>query len=341
MTTSTDLPFHPRLASLVVLLVTLVLLAPAGTTSAQSPEQRDATLQQARALLAAQDALGVLRLLRPYTDRRKPDAEALVLSSEAQALLGNVESSFEDLERALAEDPSLRQGWLNLAGLEIAQGNLAEAQVALEKARDLDPRAEDNDLNLGAIQALRGRRAEARASFDSYLAGRPGSAEDFYTVASNYALAGWADLAVTTLERGIRLDERLRLRARGDDRFLALEQNPAYRDLLQRDLWTPPPGYLTAAAAFEVPWNLQDPRLLYAVLESLKEAGLHWQPTIETSASWALVWGGLRAKVATQADGTGVVSFSAPPDRWSPEDWSRLTQSIFRSIWNRLQNPRP
>lgn len=331
------MPLRPSISHPLPTVFLPALLLVLGLCAATRAETSGA-LAGARAAVESGDADEALRLLGPLVDRRRPDPEALVVASEARVLQGDVAAAYEHLEKALELDPTLRQGWMNLAGLEIAQREYASALSALEKARELDPEAEDNHLNLGAVHVLMGNEREARSHFDRYLSHRDASAESYYLVAANYAIGGWADAAVAALEQAIRLDESVRLRARSDDRFLALDSSPAYRELLERDLYTAPADHRTAAAAFPVAWERQNPRLLYALLDAMREAGLDWQPTIETATTWAVVRGRLRAKIATQPNGTGVVRLSAPPERWTAAEWNRLTQRIFRSMWTRLQS---
>ncbi|NJL27825.1 MAG: hypothetical protein HC897_07965, partial [Thermoanaerobaculia bacterium] len=65
------------------------------------------------------------------------------------------------------------------------------------------------------------------------------TADAYYLVAANYALVGQEAPAVDHLQRAIELNERLRLRARADDRFVRLE-GAALRRLFETDLYRPP-----------------------------------------------------------------------------------------------------
>lgn len=280
-----------------------------------------------------EEALAVLdRLLK--TDKK--NAEALLLRSTGRIMNGDVQGGVVDLKKAIKMDPTLRQGWLNLAGLEIAQGRFEEAHRALLEAQKIDPTAHDNALNLGAVLLMQGKAKEAGPYFRRYLEQVRGSAEALYLVASNYALAGLPEPAVEHLRRAIQLDEHMRLRARGDERFLAL-RDPGYQELLATDSFTPTPDARKAAAAFEVPYNSENNRLVYAVLETLRKQKIPYNPNIEATTNWALVWADVRIKVSNQADGTGLVSISAPAEEFTPEEWQRRSQGFFRGIHTSLQ----
>ena len=292
----------------------------------------DPALREVQALIDKGDAERALARLDAVAGGR-PSPEALLLRGTARIMLGELKAGAADLEKAVERDPTLRQGWLNLAGLEIAEGKYDQALGLLQKAHDLDPSAPDSHLNLGAVKVLLGQRVEARDHFDRYLELEGGSAEAHYLVAANYALAGLDHLVVETLGEAIRLDEHMRLRARRDERFLALDSLD-YRVLLNTDVYTPPDGHHTAAAAFRERYDRGSNRLLYAVLDGLRQIGVSYEPEVESNARWALVWSdtGMRIKVFTQDSGTGVVSASAAPEAFTSGEWQRLTHELFRTI---------
>ena len=292
-------------------------------------------LGEVQALLDQGEAAKALELLERAI-RGKPDAAELLLRGTARIMLGEIAPGAADLERAVALDPSLRQAWMNLAGLEIAEAKYEKALGLLKKAHDLDPDAPDGHLNLGAVLVLLGRRAEAKTHFDRYLDLSRGSAEAHYLVAVNYALGGLQHLAIEALSKAITLDEHMRLRARQDDRFLGMD-SLEYRVLLHTDDYVLPADHHQVAAAFRTSYEMRESRLLYSLLDSLRDASVGYSPEIETTARWAIVWGdGIRVKVYNQDNGTGVVSISGPKERFPEADWHRMTQEIFRSIHRNL-----
>ncbi len=324
-----------RTTALRLLLLLLPLCVAVSTLplSAQSSE-----LQAIEELLTAGQADLALEKAQRLLKKKKSSAEALILRSLAHAMLGDANASYKDLQRAIEINPGLRQAWLNLAGLEIAEGRFDAAYQALLEAQRIDPQADDNDLNLGAVLLLSGRQEEAAKHFRAYLGARPKSSEAAFLVASNYALLNLADGAVEHLSRAIELDERMRLRARSDDRFLTLDDSAAYRRLLGTDKWDPPAGWHQKAAAFSQPYRSNDPKLIYAVLDALGKVGLQYDPKIETTLEWALIWGEMRIKLYNQENGTGVVTLYASGERFTADAWHRQSQEIFRAVQEALQN---
>ena len=317
-----------------VLLIALLTL-PAFASDAHAV--RDPRLAPVQQKIDAGDAAGALQLLAQVAKGAKLSAEALLLRSTALIMTGDTPKGFKDLERALKLDPTLRQGWLNMAGLEIAEQRYEAAYRALIKARDLAPDEPDNDLNLGAVMILQGKLTEASEHFDRYLEMSGDSADSNYLVASNYALAGRELEAVAHLRRAVEIDERTRLRARSDERFLAFESDE-YRRLLTTDVYEPPPGVHSAAAAFAKPYQRQDPDLVYAVLDALKSHGIEYDATVEANDEWALIWGPrMRFKLFTQKDGTGVVKITATGEHYTKDQWAERTQALFRSIYENLE----
>ena len=290
----------------------------------------DPRLAEAQEYLDQGQPQEALDLLDAVVKQGKPNAEALLLRSTGRVMVADVEGGFKDLERALKLDPTLRQAWLNLAGLEIAEKHYREAYDALVEAQKLDPSAADNHLNLGAVLLMQGETERADEHFEAYL-NREASAEAYFLVASNYALAGRRDRALEHLRRAIELDERLRLRARADGRFLSLD-GERFQRLMATDAYVPPPGAHTRAAAFRVPYDRKDNRLLFAVVEALNRLAIPYEPSVETTADWALVWADMRIKVHNQADGTGVVSLSAPAERFTAAEWQRRAEELFRAV---------
>ena len=83
----------------------------------------------------------------------------------------------QDLRRSLELDPRQRQGWLNLAALELVSVRYDAAYQAFLRAEALDPKAPDNDVNIGAALLFLGKLEEASGRFERYLAAQPNSGE--------------------------------------------------------------------------------------------------------------------------------------------------------------------
>ncbi len=303
-------------------VLTLLLSAP--------PASADQRLVEARRHLDASRPEEALEILETVLKRGRKNAEALLLRSTARVMVADLQGGYQDLRRALKIDPGLRQGWLNLAGLEIAEGRYQEAYDALREAEKLDPGAVDNHLNLGAVSVMQGADAAAAEHFTRYLERAGETADAHFLIAANYALFGRESPALEHLQRAIELDDGSRLRARSDSRFLDL--GPRLQELLERDLYQPPPGAHSAAAAFPVAYDADDNRLLFAVLKALDQLDIAHDPAVESNPAWGLVRAEMRIKVYNQANGTGVVSLSAPPEKYTAGDWQRRTQELLRTI---------
>lgn len=238
------MPARARLAPALLLpllfALSLALAAPA--------RANDAELARIEAVIDEGDGAQALAMLQKVV-KGQPSPREQMLRGSARILMGELKTGGFDLEEAVRRDPTLRRGFMNLAALEIAEAKYASAYEYFKKAQALDPKAADSYLNLGACLMMMGRSDEARDHFDRYLS-MQSSAEDYYLVAANYALGRAYDLTVKTLEKAIALNERLRLRARSDDRFVLVDSFE-YRVLLFTDNYQPPANHYQTAAAFK------------------------------------------------------------------------------------------
>jgi tetratricopeptide (TPR) repeat protein len=319
--------------SSAALLLTLLLAAPVPPgRAAESPRE---ALARAQELLDAERPEEALEVLAEVP-RGASQARVMLLRSTARFMLGQTDAGRRDLDRALDLDPGLRQGWLNRAALDIAEERYDQALAALRKAEELDPGAPENDLNIGAVLLLSGELSQASERFRRYLAGPGASAQGYYLVASNYASSGYTNLAVEHLRRAIELEERLRLQARSDPNFVALAEDEAFRRLMDAEPQPPPPGAYLARRHYPEEYAGGQGPLLPAVLDALQLGGVPFDPRVEVTPAWALIWGELRIVVRTAPDDQGLVEVSAPADRFTPEGWRQRTEELFRRIQTRL-----
>ncbi len=295
-----------------------------------------ADLPRAQELLDSNQPEATLALLEDLGKKDPRNAEALLVRSTAHFMVGHHFRGVADLDTALTLDPTLRQGWLNRAALAIADRRYPEAQLALEKAQKLDPKAADNYLNLGAVLLFQGKLPEATEHFESYLATQPDSAEAHYLVASNYALEGYINLTIKNLQKAFSLAERYRLRARTDPNFDPLTTQTAFQQLLSRDSYHPPPGAYQGRRTYPMAYNLANGKLLGHVVDALKDAQIRFDPRIEATERWAIIWGDLRVKVKPGGSDSGSIEVSAPAERFSPSQWRQLTDNFFGHLDLRL-----
>lgn len=309
----------------------LVLFVAWATIVAAQPDP----LAEARRLVEAQRPAEAIALLDGHLRRRPDDAEALLLRSTAQLMNGDSTTGRRDLEKALAADPALRQGWLTLGALAVAERSWDEALVAFRRAEALAPAAEDNDLNIGAVELLAGDLGAASARFARYLAGGGGDANGYYLVAKNYALAGYEALTVEHLRQAIALDERARVQAKADPAFAEIKSGRRFQELLATNHFTPPVGYHVAERDFPEAYDGGRGPLLRAVLDALQLAGRPFDRRVDVAPEWAVIWAEARIEVAETADG-GRVELSAPPDRFTAEAWSAFSDELLRDVATRL-----
>ncbi|HEX2252040.1 MAG TPA: tetratricopeptide repeat protein [Thermoanaerobaculia bacterium] len=321
------------------LLPAVLLLAAAALLPAPSAAAQKEVVDHAREMLEDDRAEEALKLLDRAVARHPKDAEALLLRSTARFQLDDREGGRKDLERALELDPNQRQGWLHLAGLAVADERYDAALEAFRQAERIDPTAPDNDLNVGAVLLLQGQLQPASERFSRYLAGAGDSAEGHFLVAKNYALAGYAALAVETLRTAIERDERARVQAKSDAAFRELNDHPRYRDLMVADTYRPPLGTHRASRDFAAAYTGGRGPLLRAVLDTLQLGGHPFDSRVEVTEEWALLWGEARIKVSDTAEG-GRIELTAPPGRFGADEWSEYSDTLFRAIAGRLATRR-
>lgn len=324
------------LAAALAVLAAGPAAVPAAAAQAARPADRTATLAKVQELLDAERPEEALELIEPLLAGRAEDAQALLARSTAHFMLGELEAGRADLDRSLALDPSQRQAWLNRAALDLAGEDHAGALEAFQRAEQLDPRATDNDLNIGAVLLLQGQLRPASERFTRYLEANPRSAEAFYLVATNYAVAGYEALAIEHLRRAVDLDELARLRARTDPNFAELRDNPRFQSLLSVDTYRPPEGAYTASQTFETPYDPEDGALLDAVVYTLQLSGRPFDARVEVTDGWAVLRGDLRVKISSTLGNKGLVQVSAPAEAFTPAEWRERTEELFRGIQVRL-----
>ena len=181
---------------LPLLCAASLAIAPSGSWAAPAPAVPGTPggndpLASAQQALDVGDSERALDLLAPILKREPKNARALLLRSTARCIGGELDDCRKDLDQALALDPTLRQGWLNRAGLAIADKRYDDAIVALAEAERLDTSASDNAINLGAVYLLQGKLEAASREFERHLVANSRSAEAYYLVATNFALAGY------------------------------------------------------------------------------------------------------------------------------------------------------
>jgi len=311
------------------LAVTILTLGAGG-----GPEEE---LARAQELLDGGNAAAARVVVDGVLKRQAKNASALVMRSTANFMLGDTESGRRDLTRALKLDPSIRQAWLNSAALELSEGDYQAALEAFLRARELDPAAPENELNIGAVLLLQGELEAANESFRAYLERNPESADASYLVASNYAMAGYSGVAIQQLGRAIELDERSRRRARSDPNFSALASSQEFQQILATDAYQPPAGAHRAEQVLPAPYAGAESESLTAVLDALQLAGHPFDPQIEVTPHWTLIWAEARIRLSPAADGGTRLQLSAPAERFTPTEWRSWVEGLLGQVAVQLQ----
>jgi tetratricopeptide (TPR) repeat protein len=318
---------------LAAVLVSLPLLS--GRAVAQAPPAPD-PLARAQAAVDGGDSETALALVEPILKRDRKNPRALLIRSTARCLEGDLDACRKDLDAALAADPNLRQGWLNRSALAIADKRWDEALAALDRAEAIDPAAADNGLNHGAVFLLKGELEPAAAQFRRYLDRSGDDPDAWYLVATNYAFSGYAALAVEHLGRAVAIDERQRLRARVDPNFADLTAHRGFQQLLTTDDFRPVPGSLTAEKLLRSRLAGPGSPVVTAALNAVQLAGLPLQGSVEVTDDWALLWTDFRIKLSKADGDMTLVTLTAAPGRYTPDQWSSRTEAFFATLEREL-----
>lgn len=308
-----------------------VCLLAAPPTAAQPGD----AIAQARQLVEAQRAEEAIGVLDRVLAREPRNAEALLVRGTARLVAGEAAAGRRDLARALEVDPALREGWLTLGALEVSEERWEAALAAFGRAEAIEPAAADNDLNIGAVQLLAGDLGGASERFARYLDGPGGDANGFFLVAKNYALAGYEALAVEHLRRAIEIDERARVQAKADPAFAGVKPSPRFQALINTMSFRPPEGSHAAERTFPEAYDGGRGPLLRAVLDALQLGGRPFDPRVDVAPDWAVIWGEARIQVSDAGEG-GVVSLSAPADRFTAAAWADFAEELLQEVSTRL-----
>ncbi len=311
-------------------------MAPLAAAPRPDPTQ---VLAAAQAKLDQEDPDGALTLLEPLLKREPKLARGYLLRGTARLMLGTAGGK-EDLDKAIALDPTLRQAWLDRAAVAVSEKRYQAALDDFQQARTLDPANPDGLLNVGAVELLLGRLDAASRSFQDYLGQRPRDATAYFLVARNYALGGYAGLAIQNLQQAIALDERMRASARADANFAELATNPRYQELLRADSYRLPAGTPLAQRNYAGAYAAGQGPLLPATMDALQSLGESFDARVEVTAEWALLWGALRIKLSDAPNGQGVVELSPLAAGMTPSEWEQKSGKLLDTILIQLAKRR-
>jgi len=101
---------------------------------AQNPENLDARLDLAQAMLINQDIAGVAEQTRQVLSRDPQNPRALSYGSLVELASGNTERALGMAERSIEGDPSNPETWVHLALIQVQNGTPAEAESTMREA---------------------------------------------------------------------------------------------------------------------------------------------------------------------------------------------------------------
>ncbi|MFN2237874.1 MAG: tetratricopeptide repeat protein [Thermoanaerobaculia bacterium] len=101
---------------------------------AQNPENLEARLDLAQAMLINQDIAGVAEQTRQVLARDPENPRALSYGSLVELASGNTELALGMAERSIERDPSNPETWVHLALIQVQNGSAAEAESTMREA---------------------------------------------------------------------------------------------------------------------------------------------------------------------------------------------------------------
>lgn len=322
---------RPPLWPALLLLVFVPLASSVQGAATGSP------LEEARRLIEQERPQAALEILEPLLGDRPAPAEAFLLVAYCRLMLAEEDEAAAALEAALDRDPRSIEVWQLKGALALERQRYEEAVTAFRRLQELEPsETREYDLNIGAALLLGGDLPSASRHFNRYLLANRTDSAAYFLVAKNYALAEHWELAVQHLDAAVRLDERIRRRARHDPNFQPMREYEPFVRLLATDSYRPPPDGRRTSRVFAEPYDGGRGPLLTGLLNALQLTGRRFDPAVEVTDQWALLWNDVRIKVSNHPDGGGEIELSAPPGTFSAEEWRRETASLFEEVEEQL-----
>jgi tetratricopeptide (TPR) repeat protein len=203
-----------------------------------------------------------------------------------EADLGRTGRAIEQLQKALALDPDLPEGDLNLATLFVREGQMEPAETALKRALSIDPYdAAAYDL-MGRVLSGKNEMSRALYSFQKATRLRPGYGPYLYNYALALAAAQRLDEARTQAQAAVNADPNL---AEGHallGKLLARDQRLAEAVSEYQQAVKLQPGF--SLAHLDLGLILAEQGDLRSATEHLRKAATGRDPNIVRQAAQAL-----------------------------------------------------
>jgi tetratricopeptide (TPR) repeat protein len=126
----------------------------------RDPEDVEARMELAVALLARGDLMGVFEQTREVLERRPDHPRALAYQALVRLAMGEPEAALQMLDRALAAQPDLLDAWVHLVVVNMQLGRYEEAERAIVEIERLHP---DADPLLAELRQAVARRRSDRS----------------------------------------------------------------------------------------------------------------------------------------------------------------------------------
>ncbi|MBZ5679195.1 MAG: tetratricopeptide repeat protein [Acidobacteriia bacterium] len=133
-----------------------------------APDNYAARIDIANMLVAARqpDGLKIARThLDVLRDKQPNNPQAYEAWANYYAAQGSLAVAMQEMQKAIAIDPSRSESYLNLALLQLRSNLQDQAEVNFKKAADLDPKSMNAQLALGGFYQSRKRMPEAEQQF--------------------------------------------------------------------------------------------------------------------------------------------------------------------------------
>ena len=129
---------------------------------------------------------------------------------EAEALTkaGQTDQAIAVLQKAVATDPNLTDGWVQLGNTQLSVGRTSDAVTAYRAALNLNPNLPNVRYNLAYALRQIGQHKDAVAAYQAYLVGAPNDADALFGLAESLKGDGQWAAAADAFERYANAENR-------------------------------------------------------------------------------------------------------------------------------------
>ena len=166
----------------------------------------------------------------------RPDAPGTLINrGNAYTELARYDEAFADLNRSLELDPNNPTAFNNRGNAYFRLERYNEALADFNRSLELRPDDANTLNNRGKAYARLGRYDEALADFNRALELRPDNTDAIYDLACISSLLSKPEDSIAYLKRAIELDGKSREKAKRDEDFDNIRDDPRFRKLIESD----------------------------------------------------------------------------------------------------------